>query len=404
MIIIKGLSKWILPVYQPYVRDYSHRLEVYYGGAGSGKSHFATQKLALKACQSKRKILVIRKVGNTLRDSVWSVFLTVLNQLKCIQSLNKSEYTITLINGSVFIFKGLDDQEKIKSISGITDIFIEEATELTLDDFTQLNLRLRSNVPDNQIIIAFNPVSKANWVYKYFFEFGKPADCFILQTTYADNPYLPQAYIDSLNELKSRNPAFYRIYVLGEFATLDKLVFPIYHKEIIKEEDVKGLLFWCGLDFGYANDPTAITWGYFNPVGKILYITGEYNKVGLTNDIVAETLIKLGLNRTKIIADSAEKKSIDEIRKFGIKMLPAEKGAGSILNGLDKLQRCEIHIDERCVHVIEEFENYTWMKDKKTNEYKNEPIDDFNHHIDSIRYGIQLVIGKKTAEKYVSLY
>lgn len=392
--IIKGLDKWILPVYQPYLRDYHTRINVYYGGAGSGKSHFVVQKLILKALQMERKTLVVRKTGTTLRDSVWTLFLRILGELgNVIKAVNKSDFTITLINGSVFLFKGLDDREKIKSIDGISDIFIEEATELTPTDYDQLNLRLRSKKPFNQIHLAFNPVSKANWCYQYFFANGAPDNCVVVQTTYKDNHHLPQEYINTLLEMEERNPAYYKIYALGQFATLDKLVFPKYEKRLISNEEVKGLEFWCGMDFGYVNDPTAITWGFYERDKRILYIYGEFNEKNLTNDILAEHIKRLGLSKERIVADCAEPKSIEEIRRLGITHIRAcVKGADSVLNGIDKLLRCKIIIDERCVHTLEEFDNYTWCKDKWTNEYINVPIDAYNHHIDSIRYGTQGVI------------
>ena len=182
----------------------------------------------------------------------------------------------------------------------------------------------------------------------------------------------------------------------GEFATLDKLVFPVIQKRIISEDELTDAWFWAGMDFGYTNDPTAITWGYYNPVQNDLYITGEYDKIGMTNDVIAETLVSLGLSKEKIVADSAEPKSITELRNLGIKRIIASvKGADSVKNGIDRMQRCNIIIDERCTKTIEEFENYTWQKDKKTGEYINQPVDSYNHHIDSIRYGIQTVINKK---------
>ena len=208
-------------------------------------------------------------------------------------------------------------------------------------------------------------------------------------------------------ELEKRNPAYFKIYVKGEFATLDKLVFPVWTKEIINADEIsQSCYFWCGMDFGYTNDPTAITWGYYNPDGRILYITGEYDKTGLTNDKIAEVIIKLGLSKEKIVADSAEQKSIAEIRRFGVsRILSAVKGPDSVKNGIDQLQRCEIHIDERCPHTIEEFENYTWQKDRKTGEYINQPVDSFNHHIDSIRYGVQPVIKKRAkVDEYKPLW
>ena len=399
--VIKGLSKWILPVYWPYVRDYSTRFNVYYGGAGSGKSHFVSQKIILKILQYKRKLLVVRKVGNTLKDSVWAMFLKLLYQMPAvIKTINKSEYTIELINGSVILFKGFDDPEKIKSIEGITDIVVEEASELTEDDFDQLNLRLRADCGMLQIHLMFNPVSKANWVYKRFFENGTPEDTVIIHTTYKDNPYLPQEYIDSLLRLERTNPAYFKIYVLGAFATLDKLVFPVKTVRIVSEEETKDLLFWIGMDFGYTNDPTAITWGYVDQAKKILYITGEYNKRGMTNDVIATTITDLGFAKERIIADAAEPKSIAELKKLGLnRVVGAVKGPDSVKNGIDRLQRYDIIIDERCTNTIEEFDNYTWTKDKKTGEYINQPVDSFNHHIDSIRYGTQNVMKKRVHTK-----
>ena len=391
-------KKGILPCYLPYIRDYGTRVNVFYGGAGSGKSYFVMQKIILKALDSQRKVLIVRKVGATLKESAWSLTLELIHTgglAPTVKQINKSDLTIEFLNGSVLLFKGLDDSEKIKSINGITDIVIEEATEITLDDFTQLNLRLRSKKPNNQIHLMFNPVSKANWVYKYFFE-TKPDNCVIVQTTYKDNPHLPKEYVDSLHALENKNPAYYKIYVRGEFATLDKLVFPVIQKRIISEDELKDAWFWAGMDFGYTNDPTAITWGYYNPVQNDLYITGEYDKIGMTNDVIAETLISLGLSKERIVADSAEPKSITELRNLGIKRIIASvKGADSVKNGIDRMQRCNIIIDERCTKTIEEFENYTWQKDRKTGEYINQPVDSYNHHIDSIRYGIQTVINKK---------
>lgn len=391
-------KKGILPCYLPYIRDYGTRVNVFYGGAGSGKSYFVMQKIILKALDSQRKVLIVRKVGATLKESVWSLTLELIHTgglVPTVKQINKSDLTIEFLNGSVLLFKGLDDSEKIKSINGITDIVIEEATEITLDDFTQLNLRLRSKKPNNQIHLMFNPVSKANWVYKYFFE-TKPENCVIVQTTYRDNPHLPKEYVNSLHALENKNPAYYKIYVRGEFATLDKLVFPVIHKRIISEDELTDAWFWVGMDFGYTNDPTAITWGYYNPIPNDLYITGEYDKIGMTNDVIAETLVSLGLSKERIVADSAEPKSITELRNLGIKRIIASvKGADSVKNGIDRMQRCNIIIDERCTKTIEEFENYTWQKDRKTGEYINQPVDSYNHHIDSIRYGIQTVINKK---------
>ena len=181
-------------VYYPWLENYRHRYEVYYGGAGSGKSVFIAQKLLVKAINRKRKVLVIRKYGTTIRDSVFQLVIDTLKKWEIYEycKINLSTFTIILPNGSVFLFKGLDDSEKIKSITDITDIWCEEATELSLDEFTQLDLRLRALVEDLQIFCSFNPVSKANWVYKKWFApdavYDK-AQKFKLHTTYKDNRY-----------------------------------------------------------------------------------------------------------------------------------------------------------------------------------------------------------------------
>lgn len=406
---LSGIANSILPVYRKHLFDYDYVTNVYYGSASSGKSYFIAQKLIIKALQDARTILVIRKVGTSIRDSVWRVFKGLIQALpEEAYKINKSEFTITLANGSEFIFKGLDDPEKIKSIADVSDIFIEEATEITSDDFDQLTLRLRGKNLYKQIYLAFNPISKANWVYKRFFDPDsrkKLKSTRIIRTTYKDNPTLDRIQIDAIENLIHTNGNYYKVYALGQFATLDKLIFPTYQVKQFSDDDIvdfnkragKSIFKWAGLDFGFTNDPTAITWGYYEPLKPIsnLYITGEYQDTGLTNDKIAKVLKSL-LPRDIVIADSAEQKSIKEIQDFGFRGIrPSRKGQGSILLGIDRISRCNIIISKSCLNVIDEFDNYTWKKDKKTGEYINEPIDAYNHHADSIRYGIQPVIDKK---------
>ena len=184
--------------YKPYVGSYKNRVEVYYGGAGSGKSVFIAQKIILKALKGKRKILVVRKVQRTLRESCFSLIKSIISDIGILKrcKVNETNLTINLPNGSILLFKGIDDSEKIKSITDITDIWIEEATELNFNDYTQLDLRLRANSPNLQIILSFNPISKANWCYLNFFKENKN-NTFILHTTYKANKFLPDSYIDT---------------------------------------------------------------------------------------------------------------------------------------------------------------------------------------------------------------
>ena len=376
----------------PYLTDYRHRFEVYYGGAGSGKSVFITQKILVKALNAQRKVLIMRKVGSTLKDSCWQLVLDTLSQLHLLSlcSINKSVMTIELPNGSILLFKGMDDSEKIKSITGITDIWAEEATEFNEEDIEQLNLRLRAKAEDLQMYFSFNPVSKANWVYKRWFKDGVIVtdDTVIHQSTYKDNGFLPDAYIETIEKMARTNPTYYRIYALGEFASLDKLVFNNWRVGAIEDTNNWDLL--CGLDFGFTNDPTAFVVSFLKD--RTLFISREYVKTGLLNDQIATVIKELGFSKSTIIGDSAEVKSIEELKRAGLyRIYPASKGQGSILQGIQKLQQYDIVVDPRCEHVITELQNYAWKKDRATGEYINEPIDEFNHCIDALRYSLQCV-------------
>ena len=384
--------------YYPYLLDYSNRYEVYYGGAGSGKSVFIAQKLVLKACSRKRKVLVIRKVGTTLKDSVFQLILDTLSkwQLLSMCKVNLSTYTITLPNESMFLFKGMDDSEKIKSITDITDIWCEEATELIEDDYAQLDLRLRAMAGDLQLIVSFNPISKVNWVYKKWFEDNPTLEnTMILRTTYKDNRFLPPEYIAALEEKMVSNPTYYRIYALGEFASLDKLVFHNWKKQDFNHAEIEGKML-IGLDFGFVNDISALVASILDEENKRIYIFQEYGATNKTNEELANIIVSLGFAKSNIIADAAEPKSIEEIRRKGVpRIKPCVKGPDSILHGIQRLQQYEFIVHPSCEGIITELENYSWLKDKKTNEYINKPIDSFNHYIDALRYSLQCADTKK---------
>lgn len=380
--------------FYPHLFEYGKRYEIYYGGAGSGKSHFIAQKIVLKAITQKRKVLIMRKVGATLKDSVWQLILDTLSRWKIypLCQVNKSTFTITLPNGSIFLFKGMDDSEKIKSITGITDIWCEEATELTEEDADQLDLRLRAKVDNLQFFFSFNPVSKANWVYRRWFADGVQIDedTAIYRSTYKDNRFLSAEYIQAIEKMAQTNPTYYRIYALGEFASLDKLVYNNW--KIGTVEDTANWDLLCGLDFGFVNDPTAFIVSYVDEEQKCLYIEREFVKTGLLNDAIANIIIELGFGKSTIIGDSAEQKSIEELRRSGLyRIHPATKGQGSILQGIQKLQQYDIIVNPSCEHTITELQNYAWRKDRSSGEYVNEPIDEFNHCLDALRYSLQCV-------------
>ena len=386
-------------VYFPYLFDYKHRYEVYYGSAGSGKSHFVFQKIVVKALNRKRKVLVIRRYGNSNLNSTFQMTLDTLSKFKMLSlcNVNKSTLTITLPNGSVFIFSGCDDAEKLKSITGITDIVVEEATELTVDDVDQLDLRLRAKRDNLQMFFMFNPVSKTNWVYKRWFADGVTVseDTFVLKTTYLDNAFLPQSYIDTLEQMRVNNPTYYRIYALGEFCSLDKLVFDNWIMRDFDHSKIDGQLA-IGIDFGFTNDLCTIVSSVIDEEDKKIYVFDAFGDKGITNQVLAEILIDKGYAKSVIIADSAEPKSIEELKRAGIRRIKgSQKGADSILYGIETLKSYQIVVNPKCKGLIEELQNYSWQKDKLTNEYVNKPVDKYNHYIDALRYSLQCLGNNK---------
>lgn len=348
--------------------------------------------------------MCIRKVGRTIKDSTFDLIVETLKKLQIYDAckVNLSTYTIQLPNGSLFLFKGMDDSEKIKSITDITDVWAEEATELSLDDFTQLDLRLRAMAANLQFFCSFNPVSKLNWVYKQWFapeaELGE--DTLIVKSTYRDNRFLPDSYIKALEEKAKTNPNYYKVYTLGEFTTLDRLVFYNWKVEDFDFKTIKGQLM-CGLDFGFISDTSAFVASLLDEENKKIYVFREWGATGKTNQDLANIISALGFSKSVIIADSSEQKSIVEIKQAGVqKIKPAAKGPDSIRHGIQKLQNYEIIIHPSCENLKTEMENYTWKKDKITGEYTNTPIDMFNHYIDALRYSLQCVGTKlKTLSK-----
>ena len=396
-----------LPCYQPYINDYSHRYNVYYGGRGSGKTIFVMDKLVLKGLKEKRTILLMRKTTANCKFSVWKELKSSIDRFKLTQyfTFYESDYSaVCKINGTVFKCAGLDVAEKIKGFSEISDVLLEEATEFTPEDVDLIDGTVRSvkyKLP-LQIYFLFNPVSKANYVFKRFgFDTGiTPPNTFVLKTTYLDNPHLSQDYIQRMDDMKRTNPTRWKIEALGDFVSLDKLIFHNYKVEEFNHADIKGQLL-VGLDFGFINDISALVASVLDEANGRIYIFKEWGDTGKTNDDLIQIITALGFSKSVIIADSAEQKSIAEIKRGGVmKIKPAQKGPDSIIHGIQKLQNYEIIVHPSCQGIITEFENYTWQKDKKTGEYINKPIDDFNHYCDALRYSLQCAAMKlKTLDK-----
>ena len=382
-----------VPKFYPLLLDYSHRWEVYMGSAGSAKSYFITQKLIIRATREPIKILVCRRYGSTIRNTCFSLFKDVLTkwQLTKYVKIRETDFNIKFPNGSEIIFIGLDEETKLLSLNNISCVFIEEVFEVPKNIIEQLNLRMRGAASRQQIIMAFNPISKHHWLYN-FCEENPPESFIYTHSTYKDNPFLSAEYVASLEELEKRNPQKYRVYGLGEWGIdADGLVFQNWRVEDFEHKDIKGSLM-CGLDFGFVNDISAFTASLLVEEEKRIYIFKEWGDTNKTNQELVNIITSLGFSKSVIIADCAEQKSIEEIKRAGIQKIRAcSKGKDSIIHGIQKLQNYEIIIHPSCIGVITEFENYTWSKDKNTDTYINKPIDDFNHYIDALRYSLQCV-------------
>lgn len=338
----------------------------------------------------------MNKNTNKVVDGVWRELNNAIDafQMRPYFTFNKTEFRATCnINGTQFRCIGLDDPERIKGYADISDVLLDEATNFTVDDFELIDGTVRSPKYDLplQLFVSFNPVSKANWVYKYFgFDTGNPPPhTFILKTTYLDNIFLDSSYHERMENLKNRNYKRWVIEALGDFVSLDRLVYEgFWHIEDFNHIEIKGKLM-VGMDFGFTNDPSVIVASLLDEEAGKLYVFKEWGATGKTNPELVKVIQSLGFAKSMIVADSAEQKSVEEIRRAGISRIkPSVKGPDSIIHGIQKVQQYEMIIHPSCVELITELENYSWQKNKD-GEYINKPIDAFNHYLDALRYSLQ---------------
>lgn len=375
----------------PLLNDYSHRWEIYKGSAGSGKSHFITQKIIIKALREKRRVMICRRYGTTMRNSVFKLFKDVIESFKIthLTRIKESDMSITLPNGSEIIFVGLDNEEKLLSIAGITDVFIEEVYEVPKEIVDQLNLRMRGKAPNQQIYMAFNPISAKHWLYDFCEGSTRPESSIYSESTFRDNPFLPDEYVKALEDMYRTNPNKARVFCDGNWgADVEGLV---YKNHVLSDFDInelikQGLEVRVGVDWGFV-DPTTVVVSLFDEPKKEIYIIGEFYKRGATLEEIKDGIIQLGISKQKMYCDGAEPDKVDYLRRNGFNAVSAKKGAGSVKAGISFLQDMKIICHESCVNVAAELENYVYLKDKKTGQYIEDSYDhDFSHTMDALRY------------------
>lgn len=361
-------------------------------------------------------LLVIRKVGRTLKDSCYADLKWACHRLGVDKYWNftLSPLEATYIpTGQKIYFRGLDDAFKITSIAVdrgyLCWMWIEEAYEVMKEtDFDTLDESIRGATPEplfKQITITFNPWNERHWLKKRFFD-TKDDDILALTTNYLCNEWLDASDKRLFERMKVNNPRRYQVAGLGNWGIVEGLIYENWREEdftmitareardgkvgIIKDK----LKMAVGLDFGYTNDPTAFFLAFLDLENKKLYVYDEFYEKGLTNRAIADRIIDLGYRKEKITADSAEPKSIAELKGYGLKRIEgAKKGKDSINNGIQWIQDLEIIIHPRCVNFITEISNYTWDTDKFGTRL-NVPIDDFNHLMDAMRYALERYITK----------
>lgn len=393
MIELKLDKKLFAPKFYPYLFDYSNRFEFYMGSAGSGKSYFITQKLIIRAINEPIRILVCRKYATTIRQTVFSLFCDVIKRWKLDKhvKINQSDYRITFLhNGSEIIFTGLDEETKLLSLNNIGSVFIEEVFEVEEELVEQLNLRMRGKTKNQQIIMAWNPISQDSWLYDFTVTHPPKSSVFI-HSTYKDNPFLSLDYIQSLEELQFRNPQKWRIYGLGEWGiNTDGLVFRNWRKGEydVQELAKKGWELRVGMDLGFI-DPSTIVSSMYNAETSTIYVFDSWSESGCQLDEIKKALEKREwINRhTKIYMDSADARAIDYFRRQGYNAVQCLKGPGSVESRITFLQNHEIVVNEVSGQkLITELSNFSYIKDKKTGKYTEKTTHEYSHCIDGLGY------------------
>lgn len=377
-----------VPKFFPLLTDYSARWEVYMGSAGSAKSYFITQKLIVRACREKIKILVCRRTATTIRNTCFSLFKDIITnwQLLPFVKIRETDFNIKFPNGSEIIFIGLDEETKLLSLNNIGCIFIEEAFEVPKPIVEQLNLRLRGLVDNQQIILAFNPISKSSWLYEFCS--NPPSSFRYIHSTYRDNPFLSPEYIAELEELYKRNPAKARIFCDGEWGVdSEGLVITNWRTEAFDAMELagRGYEHRVGMDLGWV-DKSAIIDTLFDRESKTIYIFNEFYKSGCQLTELAAAIENMRIGKSKIYVDAAEPRSIQYFKNEGINAVGCAKGKDSVKAGLMFLQDCLLVVHPSCTNFIMELENFSYIKSKVTGEWTDNTTHEYSHAIDACRY------------------
>ena len=378
------------------------RYRVVKGGRGSKKSTTTAQWIIYNMMKySLSNCLVIRRFFNTHKDSTYTQLKWAANNLGVSHLWNFSKSPLEATykpTGQKILFRGLDDPQSITSITVevgyLCWCWFEEAFQImNEDDFNKIDMSIRGEVPEGyfkQLTLTFNPWSEKHWLKKRFFD--KPdKNTFSDTTNYQCNEFLGDDDRDLFEEMKKNNPRRYKIEGLGEWGIAEGLVYDNFVEKEFNVEEVskkQGVTSHFGLDFGYTNDPTAFIALLVDKEENSIYIFDEIYKKALTNKDIYNEINYKGYAKERIIADSAEPKSIEELKRLGLRRIKsARKGKDSILFGIQKIQDYKIYVHPKCENTLVELNNYVW--DNKDGQVLNKPIDDYNHLMDALRYATE---------------
>lgn len=386
------------PAYLPYM-DKKQFTQIFFGGSSSGKSFFLAQKIVIDNLKGVNW-LCTRNVAKTIRNSIFNEVTKAISAMGMTNryQINKSDMVITnKKNRKQILFAGLDDPEKIKSVTPIDGVIervlMEEATEASYHAYKQLTKRLRGKSEHSKcVILAFNPILKSHWIYKEFF--GKWEDnknsyedkrLVILKTTYKDNMFLTKSDREILEN--ETDPYYYNVYTLGNWGVLGHVIFKNWHVEDLSEIMQRFDNHRNGLDFGYSADPNALVRLHIDKAQQKIYIFDEHYQAGMSDAELVE-VIRKKVGTEIVTCDSVESKTIDLLNDHDIAAYPARKGPDSKNRGIRYLQGFEIIVHVECQNFKNEIERYHWQEDKYGNAMRK-PVDKDDHLMDALRYAVE---------------
>lgn len=447
----KWVDKQVAPVYYDFMTDWDYKTYLLVGGYGSGKSYHIGLKLILKLLAEKRKALVIREVYDTILDSCYDLLCEILQELglytddasewrrnPTLVLCQKSPLRIRFHNGSVIIFKGMDKPEKIKSINGVSIVWLEECSEIKYDGYKEILGRLRTPDVSIHFILSCNPVGKENWVYRHFFKrmddegnetvildderlyekkFIVKNGVYYMHTIPEDNIFLPKEYLKTLDDIRTYDEPLWRVAKLGRFGANGTRVLPqltvaksakIFKTsiELLGDENK-----YFGFDFGFEESYNAVVSMAVDTKHSILYIYDEIYINHVTDDKMAnlpemqrlrqrlDDYAERGINKM-IVADNEDPKAVSYYRQNGFRIRSCRnKFAGSRLSNTRKIKRFKrIVVSPKCKNTIRELMELTYKKDSKGNVI----YDEFNidpHTFSAIWYALDTVTVADVKEK-----